>query len=98
MEKLYNEEGEVAVAVSPNFGAGFSTWTDINPMDKRYTELILHKKFDEAKELAKSEGQYTGGIDDCVIRWINKGEKFRIAEYDGSESIIFFNNDSYYIA
>jgi len=98
MEKLYNENGYVAVAVSYGYGAGFSTWTDINPMDKRYTELILNEKFDEAVELAETEGQYAGGIGDCGIEWVEKGTRFRISEYDGSESLILYNDAEYYEA
>ena len=98
MEKLYNDKGEVAVVVSVDYGAGFSTWSDVNPMDKRYTELIFNKKFDEARKLAKSEDVYDGGIEDCVIAWIPEGTKFRIDEYDGAESLIFLNPDNYYTA
>ena len=98
MEKLYNENGDVAVIVSYGYGAGFSTWTDINPMDKRYAELILNKKFDEAIDLAETEGQYAGGIGDCGIEWVEKGTRFRISEYDGSESLVFYDNADYYQA
>ena len=98
MEKLYNDKGEVAVIVSGGYGAGFSTWSDVNPMDKRYAELILNKKFDEAIELAKSEDIFEGGIEDCYIEWIPEGEKFRIDEYDGAESLVILNIDNYYTA
>ena len=98
MEKLYNDKGEVAVIVSGGFGAGFSTWSDVNPMDKRYAELILNEKFDEAIELAFSEDIFEGGIEDCYIEWIPEGEKFRIDEYDGAESLIILNIDNYYTA
>ena len=98
MEKLYNDKGEVAVIVSGGYGAGFSTWSDVNPMDKRYAELILNKKFDEAIELAESEDIFEGGIEDCYIEWIPEGEKFRIDEYDGAESLVILNIDNYYTA
>ena len=98
MEKLYNENGDVAVIISYGYGAGFSTWTDINPMDKRYAELILNKKFDEAIKLAESEGQYAGGIEGCEIEWVKKGTKFRITEYDGSENLILYDEVDYYKA
>lgn len=28
MEKYYNQNGELAVLISPGFGAGWSTWND----------------------------------------------------------------------
>jgi len=98
MEKLYNENGDVAVIISYGYGAGFSTWTDINPMDKRYAELILNKKFDEAIRLAESEDQYTGGIENCGIEWVEKDTRFGISEYDGSESLVIYNSADYYKA
>jgi len=90
MEKLYNNRGEVAVAVSGGYGAGWSTWNpDVNPMDKKYNQLILDGDIDKAIKLAKSEGHFTGGLEDCSIKWVDEGERFRIDEYDGSESLIF---------
>jgi len=88
MEKLYNDNNEVAVAISVGFGAGWSTWDErINPMDKRFNELILNKKKSEVMDLAKSEGLFADGLEDCIIEWIPKGMKFTIEEYDGYESI-----------
>lgn len=98
MEKLYNDNGEVAVIVSGGYGAGFSTWSKVDPMDKRYAELILNEKIDEAIELAKSEDVYEGGIVDCHIEWVSQGEKFRINEYDGAESLVYLDNEDYYTA
>lgn len=87
IEKLYNDKGQIAVAVSYGYGAGWSTWNDVDPRDKRYNELILAKKFNEAEELANKEKQYAGGLRQCAIEWVDEGEKFRIDEYDGCESL-----------
>jgi len=93
MEKLYNSRGQVAVAISGGFGAGWSTWNaKVNPMDKRYNQLILDGNIDEAIKLGESEDYFTGGLRDCKIHWIDKGTKFRIDEYDGSEYIISEND------
>lgn len=92
MEKLYNENGQVAVAVSIGFGAGWSTWNDASPLDKKYNELILNKKFDEAEELAKKDGYYFGGLRDCIIKWLDVGTTFRINEYDGRETLEILDN------
>lgn len=97
MEKLYNENGQVAVAVSKNYGAGWSTWNKPELcLDKRYNELILNKKFKDAEELAKTEGYYPGGIKDCIIKWVDSGDYFRITEYDGFESFEILDVDSNY--
>ena len=95
IEKLYNDKGEVAVAVSYGYGAGWSSWNDVNPMDKRYNELILAEKWKEAEELAEEEDLYAGGLKDCVIIWLDEGTAFSIKEYDGAESIV--TNDSLYL-
>lgn len=95
MEKLYNEQGQVAVAVSYGFGAGWSTWGDVSPLDKRYNELILKGDINKAVELAKEEGHYTGGLEDCKLEWLDVGTKFRIDEYDGYESLVVLDYEDY---
>jgi len=93
MEKLYNDKGQVAVAVSYGYGAGWSTWNNVNPMDKDFNELILAKDWDKAEELAEERGEYGGGLRDCKIVWLDKGIRFKITEYDGSENIEFAEQD-----
>jgi len=95
IEKLYNEKGEVAVAVSIGFGAGWSTWGDVSPLDKEFNELILNGDFETAEKLAKEKGFYAGGLSDCKIVWLEKGTKFRIDEYDGAESIVLLDEKDY---
>ena len=46
MEKIVRD-GKVAVAVSYGFGAGWSTWNEVNPMDARFNQLFLDGKIDE---------------------------------------------------
>jgi len=94
-EKLYNEKGEVAVAVSIGFGAGWSTWEEVSPLDKEFNELILNCDFEAAEKLAKEKGFYIGGIRNCQIVWLEKGSKFRINEYDGAESIVLLDEEDY---
>lgn len=98
MEKLYNDKGQVAVAVSCGYGAGWSTWNSNKELclDKTFNELILKKKFEEAEALAKELGYYEGGIEDCEIVWLDVGTKFYISEYDGYEELI--TEDSFIIA
>ena len=87
MEKIVRD-GKVAVAVSYGFGAGWSTWNDISPMDARFNQLFLDGKVDEVSRICDEEDLgYAGGAEDVVIEWVPVGTKFVINEYDGSESL-----------
>lgn len=97
-------DGKVAVLYSPEFGAGWSTWA--------YTpELKEQMVFCPALVFALEKGEdpivvgealfpneYHGGLNDLKVFWIPMGERFRISEYDGSESIELLDQMSYYTA
>ena len=88
MEKIIRD-GMVAVAVSPGFGAGWSTWNDIDPMDARFNQLFLDGKVDEVVRICDDESLgYTGGAKNVEIQWVPVGTRFVINEYDGSESLM----------
>lgn len=87
MEKIIRN-GQVAVAVSSGFGAGWSSWNDVDPMDARFNQLFLEGKWKEAAQLCEDlEMGYTGGARDVEIEWVDIGTSFIITEYDGSESL-----------
>ena len=91
MEKIIRD-GMVAVAVSPGFGAGWSTWNEVDPMDARFNQLFLDGKYLEADRLCEElELGYSGGAHDVIIKWVPQFTKFIINEYDGSESIQFIH-------
>ena len=88
MEKIVRD-GLVAVAVSPGYGAGWSTWNDIDPRDARLNQLFLDGNVDEVQRICDEEGLgYAGGARDVEIFWVPEGTQFRIDEYDGSESLV----------
>jgi len=87
MEKLYNSKGQVAVAVSYGFGAGWSTWEDVDPMDKKYNELIYKEQWEDLYRLLEKDSIHSGGVADIELVWLDKGTEFIITEYDGAESI-----------
>lgn len=106
--ELYQKNGKVGVLVSPGFGAGWSTWNCPQlAYDKRVIEYWLnHKKDDllfgeeasKAEELFNSwgyKGVYFGGFKNLVLKWVVKGEPFRISEYDGFEELKMLNTDEY---
>lgn len=102
--KKYIKDGKVGVLYSPGYGAGWSTWGSkenrvamvfcpelCEAVDKDLTLLqikaIAHKHFPE---------EYLGGLEDICVVFLKPGTRFRIDEYDGSESII--TEDEYYEA
>ena len=95
--------GQVAVIISQDYGAGWSTWAT-NPND--IDILMYHPKLVELIESGKTREMagedviawwvenelgadvYLGGWGGLSIKWIPQGTKFRIEEYDGAEYII----------
>jgi len=41
---------------------------------------------------------YLGAVYDLEVQWVPVGAKFRIAEYDGSESLVLETEDQWFIA
>lgn len=88
MEKIVRN-GTVAVAVSVGYGAGWSTWNDIDPMDARFNQLFLGGKVDEVVRICEEENLgYAGGASQVRIEWVPVGTQFVIDEYDGAESLM----------
>jgi hypothetical protein len=92
MRKLVRD-GKVAVLVSSGFGAGWYSWhynqellfdPDIVKMlelDWPRERIVAHcEKF-------YGEDHFYGGVDGLYVAWVPEGAKFRIDEYDGSESL-----------
>lgn len=87
MDKLVRD-GRVAVAVSGGYGAGWSSWNDVDPMDARFNQLFLDGKVDEVIRICQEEDLgYAGGAEDVEIVWLPVGTEFIITEYDGSEGL-----------
>lgn len=101
MDKVYNEEGKVAVLYSPRHGAGWSTWAHDESValqaifDPEIVQWVLDGKpgyFTEEYFVNKYGGYiYTGGMYDLEIEWLAPNTKFRITEYDGYESLEFID-------
>lgn len=101
-EKEIIRDGKVAILYSPRFGAGWYTWhrvyellrdpevvhlvecRDRAPEDERpyYTEKIM-----TYCDNTYGTDHFYGGADGLCIEWIELGDKFRINEYDGSETV-----------
>jgi hypothetical protein len=88
MSKLI-KDGQVAVAVSYGFGAGWSTWNDVAADDSRFTTLFVEGKHDEAFELVeKLDLGFGAGAHQVEIEWLDVGTEYMIEEYDGSELLV----------
>jgi hypothetical protein len=95
MEKVIRD-GKVAVLYSPGYGAGWYSWHCIPEaiFHPKLVELVENDRHSEITpewitENLNEENVYTGGVMDLEIAWVPVGTKFKISEYDGSESIIF---------
>ncbi len=93
----FEKNGEVAVLISPGFGAGWSTWgnkddKEFLTFDSGLVKLAENKaKWEEVNNYLISKGfidVYAGGWHDIEVKWLPKNHKFYIHEFDGSESII----------
>ena len=109
----YEKDGNVAVLISPGYGAGWSTWADDNEkhlllFDPAIVEIVLEHQNDvDKKEMEakianifalKSYASYMGGVHDLEINWIPKGTLFQITEYDGNECIVLKEDNDWIVA
>ena len=102
-EKLVRD-GKVAVLIHQDYGAGWSTWSYEKAeellFDKDIARAVLDKDFELAESIAtqKYHDECLPGLDKIKVVWIPVGEEFRIAEYDGYESVRLKKHDLYYKA
>lgn len=93
MDKVVRD-GKVAVLVSPGFGAGWYSWNRDCPQclfDPDVVAWIENGKPGDVPNMEEKHSIdyfYDGGAHDLQIVWVSEGAKFRIHEYDGSESLI----------
>lgn len=88
-------DGKVAVLVSPGFGAGWYTWNESHPeliFDPVVVDMVLNEVeyYEIQSYIDEKYGEdevYTGGASDLIVVWVPVGARFRIEEYDGSESL-----------
>ncbi len=100
MKKVIRD-GKIAVLYSPGFGAGWFTWNDSEQLifDPDIVARVEAKK-PITDEFMASLGYigYWGGSTDLCIAWVPVGTMFKIHEYDGAESVRYFDKSSYFTA
>ncbi len=100
-EKEIIRDGKVAVLYAPSHGAGWFTWHNVSELlrDPEVVHLVEcrekgaeeEKTYFTDKIVNYCESTYGShcyfGAEDLTIEWIELGDKFRITEYDGAETI-----------
>ena len=90
--------------ISPEVGAGWSTWNgehrDVLLFDAEIVQAVLDGDADKAALIAKRKcaDAYTGGSGGLTVRWLDKGSVFEVEEYDGSESLHVIGERNYAVA
>lgn len=100
-DRYTNEHGEVAVLISPGFGAGWVTWNDDDEALLFHPELVqavLDKKstkeIEAIAERLVPDG-YFGGARNLKVIWLEPGTLFTVEEYDGSESLRTYDDRNF---
>jgi hypothetical protein len=101
MKKLIRN-GQVAVLVSPGFGAGWYSWHHVEELlyDPSVVEWLEQGEMSkiEAYLALKYQDEYFGGLEDLEVKWVPVGARFRIDEYDGDETLVLESHDTWLTA
>lgn len=102
MDKVVRD-GKVAVLISPDYGGGWSTWNKDYPQCLFDPEVVAWVEGGKKDPLPDFSGKYSGyffdgGAQDLCIVWVRQGQKFRIEEYDGHESLVLEENYNWFTA
>lgn len=105
IEKVVRD-GRVAVLYSPGYGAGWSTWNDkeirerllFDPDVVAWVEGGRRGPVPDMGAKYGDEYFYEGGARSLDIAWVPLGRRFRIDEYDGSESVVLDDEDDWVTA
>ena len=103
---IENEKGKfTAVLISPDYGAGYSTWGEGDPMDGELIKSLLEcvdgfnpNEVDSRTEIDVSDYMSSKYGSLFTICFVPVGTLFRISEYDGAESIVYFDESDFYEA
>jgi len=102
-------DGCVAVLYSPGYGAGWYSWHRKEELlyDPNIVAMVLsadknRKNIqDYLSDKYKDDddgGPYTGAANELMVEWVPIGEKFRIDEYDGAETVVLASRENWLTA
>jgi len=105
MEKVIRD-GEVAVLISLDYGAGWSTWCDesnaeVVIFDPDMVAWVENGKVGDPPNMKEKYGFeyfYYGGSPTLEIVWVPVGARFRIKEHDGYESLVLESDQKWITA
>ena len=103
MEKVIRD-GKVGVIYSPDYGAGWYSWNTEFPeimFDPNLINFIEKKEWEKLRayiELKYPEVFVSEYDLNLEIEWLPEGTEFKIDEYDGAESIVFKETETWMIA
>ena len=85
-----NSENKVAILTSPKFGAGFSSWNNINLC---YNTIPVRATLEERnltpEEIQTLGDPFLGGWEEGIcVHWVEPNTVVTIVENDGSEGIL----------
>ena len=104
------KDGHVAVLISPNYGAGWSSWasgdehTEFLLFDPGLVSLAERKDTEkEVQEYCKTVFgsdfyTYLGGWSSIEIVWVPVGTYFEVTEYDGYEELQYKERPNWHVA
>ena len=100
MEK-YIKDGKVGVIISPGYGTGF--YTGGAPLEAVFSPSLItmienRDLHGVSRVLQEKYNFYLMYKHDLDVKWIPQGSRFKINEYDGSESIEILNEQKWLIA
>lgn len=97
-------DGCVAILYSPGYGAGWYSWHRKEELlyDPTIVQFVLENRHSDIEDYVMGkypdDDFYLGGSEELVVEWVPIGEKFRIDEYDGAESVVFASRENWLTA
>jgi hypothetical protein len=98
----------VAVIINGDYGSGWYSWHGIERLlyDPHIVTVLEDATMDKfaawewvrAYAKARYPEQYFAADERLTVRWVPIGVKFRIAEYDGKESIVLQTDEQWLTA
>ena len=101
MVEKYVKDGQVAILITSNYGAGWSTWNNSDKkeyllFDKALVELALKGSYEKLARMVLEHfpDDYVCvlGAGDLKVKFVPIGSQFIVSKYDGPESLEYLHN------